>query len=188
MKMVANVIEKDKNTMIQSISIKPYGGQTPDQIFDLLLPIQCEEFGVKISREGQPDINDIPAFYQVGAGNFWVALADDQVIGTIALKDIGDRQVALRKMFVHKDYRGRDKAVAARLLESALTWAREHEVEEVYLGTTDKFLAAHRFYEKNGFAQIDPSLLPKAFPVMKIDSRFYRYRLNEAGTSLRQVV
>ena len=45
------------------------------------------------------------------------------------------------------------------------------------LGTTDAFLAAHRFYEKHGFSRIDRDALPAAFPVMAVDTRFYRLAL-----------
>ena len=77
-------------------------------------------------------------------------------------------------MFVHKDYRGA-KQTAKKLLDVLLNWSRGQGLQEIYLGTTDKFLAAHRFYEKNGFAELCKEQLPAAFPVMKVDSRFYRY-------------
>lgn len=34
-------------------------------------------------------------------------------------------------------------------------------------------LAAHRFYEKNGFRELARSELPERFPVMAVDSKFY---------------
>jgi len=160
------------------IAYQPFTDQPADAIFDLLLPIQRDEYGIAVTRQDQPDIEDIAAFYQTGLGNFWLALDRKKVIGTIALKDIGNQQVALRKMFVHKNFRGRDKGIARQLLEVALKWAKEKGVKDVYLGTTDKFLAAHRFYEKNNFHLIDKSHLPTNFPVMKVDSRFYHLRVD----------
>jgi hypothetical protein len=47
------------------------------------------------------------------------------------------------------------------------------QMRELYLGTTERFLAAHRFYEKNGFARVDPASLPKAFHRMSVDTRFH---------------
>jgi N-acetylglutamate synthase-like GNAT family acetyltransferase len=52
-------------------------------------------------------------------------------------------------------------------------WARQQGVRQIFLGTTAKFLAAHRFYEKNGFRQIEQAELPPTFPVMVVDTRFY---------------
>ena len=113
---------------------------------------------------------EYPPFYQQGAGNFWVAVLDNKVVGTVALLDLGNHQAALRKMFVHAAYRGPGHGVSARLLETLLKWARSRGVEEVYLGTTEKFLAAHRFYERNGFQQIAATELPPTFPKMAVDT------------------
>lgn len=74
--------------------------------------------------------------------------------GTVALLDIGNDQGALRKMFVKEQYRGSVQGIARRLLRVLLDWCNLNDVREIYLGTTAKFLAAHRFYEKNGFSKI----------------------------------
>ncbi|MCW8916418.1 MAG: GNAT family N-acetyltransferase [Magnetovibrio sp.] len=147
-------------------------------IADLIVPIQRDEFGIDISYEDQPDLKDIPGFYQNGIGNFWVALDDGQVVGSIALKDIGNNQAALRKMFVAPSHRGSDKGVALELLQTLLGHARMAGVKEIFLGTTAEFLAAHRFYEKHGFDMIEPEDLPSAFPRMVVDTRFYRMSIS----------
>lgn len=139
----------------------------------LIVPIQREEFGIPITWVDQPDLADIPGFYQRGAGNFWVALSDGIVVGSVALLDIGNSQAALRKMFVAPAYRGREYGTAGLLLDELLAWSGSHGLREIFLGTTAKFLAAHRFYEKNGFREIDRAALPAAFPVMKVDTKFY---------------
>ncbi|MBP6900495.1 MAG: GNAT family N-acetyltransferase [Burkholderiaceae bacterium] len=143
----------------------------------LILPIQQAEFGIPITLADQPDLADIHGCYQHGRGNFWVAEADGRIVGTIALQDIGQGQAALRKMFVAQPWRGREHGVAQRLLDTLLDWAAGHGLSHIYLGTTAQFLAAHRFYEKNGFDQIDPAELPPAFVRMAVDTRFYRLPL-----------
>lgn len=142
-------------------------------MLDLILSIQRDEYGIAITAQDQPDLSDIPAFYQSGTGDFWVAFADGGLVGTIALKDIGSGQAALRKMFVTASHRGRAAGVAQALLDRLMTEARDRGVAQIWLGTTDRFLAAHRFYEKNGFALAQPETLPASFPRMAVDSRFY---------------
>jgi N-acetylglutamate synthase-like GNAT family acetyltransferase len=61
-----------------------------------------------------------------------------------------------------------------------LAHARTPGLRAIYPGTTDKFLAAHRYYKKNGVEPIDPDSLPSRFPRMTVDSRFYRLRLGAA--------
>jgi GNAT superfamily N-acetyltransferase len=161
----------------QDITISPFAPPHHNGVATLVVGIQQGEFGFSITYEQQPDLQDVPAFFRKGAGNFWVALAGGKVVGTIGLVDIGNGQGALRKMFVDRDHRGSGAGVAKRLLDTLLTWARSHGVHEVYLGTTEKFQAAHRFYEKNGFALVAPEGLPAAFPRMNVDTRFYGIQL-----------
>jgi N-acetylglutamate synthase-like GNAT family acetyltransferase len=152
---------------------RPFDPIHAEAVPALILPIQQQEFGIPITLDAQPDLKDIPAFYQRGKGNFWVALDRGEVVGTIALLDIGNGQGALRKMFVAAAHRGPEQGVARELLETLVAWSRDRGVREVILGTTDMFAAAHRFYEKNGFGRIEPADLPAAFPVMAVDTRFY---------------
>ncbi len=150
-------------------------------VIDLILPIQRDEFGIPITVEQQPDLCSIPSFYQAGKGDFWVARIGERVIGTIGLKDIGNAQAALRKMFVSTEFRGRKFGVAAQLLDRLLAEARERGITGIFLGTTDKFLAAHRFYEKHGFSEIRKELLPSSFPLMSVDTKFYSLQLATKG-------
>ena len=163
--------------------VVPYAHEYAEGVVSVILPIQQVEFGIPITLEAQPDLSDIPGFYQTKAGNFWVAIDDDRVVGTIGLLDIGNGQGALRKMFVAASHRGSEHGVAKHLLDRLLEWASAHRIAEIFLGTTDKFLAAHRFYEKNGFVEVGKTELPVAFPVMAVDSKFYRRLLRQnAGT------
>ena len=117
---------------------------------------------------------NIPGFYQAGNGNFWLALHDGELAGSIGLKDIGNARGALRKMFVDARYRGKEYGLGQALLDTLLDWARDSQLKEILLGTTEKFLAAHRFYEKNGFIALSKNSLPEEFPVMSVDNIFYR--------------
>ncbi|MFA7069198.1 MAG: GNAT family N-acetyltransferase, partial [Acidaminococcaceae bacterium] len=83
----------------------------------------------------------------------------------------------LRKMFVKAAFRGSNYNTAKLLLTELFTWAKECGFHAVYLGTTEKFLAAHRFYEKNMFKRIGKETLPSTFPFVKIDTRFYKREL-----------
>jgi N-acetylglutamate synthase-like GNAT family acetyltransferase len=159
------------------IEIAPFQAAFEDEVVELIVGIQRGEFGIDITAEQQPDLRRIPSYYQRGDGNFWVALSGGRVVGTTALLDIGSRQCALRKMFVHAEHRGAREGTARLLLETLLSWSRERRTRDIFLGTTPKFLAAHRFYEKNGFSEIAKSALPPTFPIMEVDTRFYHLAL-----------
>ena len=158
------------------MQIALYQPQYQTAVIDLILTIQQQEYGLPITLADQSDLLDIPTVYQQGHGNFWVALDSDRVIGTIAAIDIGDRLLALRKMFVATPYRG--TGVGGQLLKTLCRWAVQRQVSEVYLGTVEVFKGAHRFYENYGFRQIDKLELPATFPVMQGDNRFYQLILS----------
>jgi N-acetylglutamate synthase-like GNAT family acetyltransferase len=161
---------------MQEIFIAPFSDADQQGVLDVILPIQQREFGIPITAADQPDLMSIPEFYQSGTGGFWVARSNGEVVGTVGLKDIGSGQTALRKMFVAAPFRGRESGVAGKLLDVLLAHARAKGVAEIFLGTTDKFLAAHRFYEKRNFRELQKAELPEAFPVMAVDSKFYVLR------------
>src|SRR5215203_4716149 len=162
---------------MNEVNIEVYKHIHKTRIADLILKIQNEEFGIPITLEQQPDLNRIPEFYQVGKGNFWVGKVGDKLVGTIALLDIGNDQTALRKMFVDKNYRGKEFCIGQKLLDNSIDWARSKSVTEIFLGTTEKFVRAQRFYEKNYFIEIPKEDLPKNFPVMEVDVKFYKFSI-----------
>jgi GNAT superfamily N-acetyltransferase len=173
-----------------SWTIAPYQPARQQGVVDLILGIQRGEFGLPITLADQPDLLDIPGFYVDGAhgpgahgpGGFWTGLDEaGRVVGSIAVLNIGPNaagqgQGALRKMFVAREHRG--SGLAAALLDTLLAWcAGPGGLGALYLGTTDRYLAAHRFYEKHGFARTTKDALPATFPVMAVDTVFYRRSL-----------
>jgi len=95
------------------------------------------------------------------------------IFGTIGLKDIGSGEAALRKMFVAAPWRGREFGVARQMLEHLIAASKARGVKRICLGTTEKLLAAHRFYEKHGFELIEQQDLPASFPLRVVDTRFF---------------
>ena len=81
------------------------------------------------------------------------------------------------RSFVQQTYRGAPHRLARRLLDRLLEHAVQRRIDEIFLGTTEKFRAAHRFYEKSGFTLVGERALPDRFPRMNVDTRFYRLRL-----------
>ncbi|TKD69975.1 GNAT family N-acetyltransferase [Pseudalkalibacillus hwajinpoensis] len=166
--------------MNSNFSIEEYSEEYQEQVSKLIIHIQQDEYNIQITKEAQPDLLKIPSFYQVGKGNFWLAKLGGKVIGTISLLDIDNNQVALRKMFVDRSYRGPEFQVAKMLLNKAIDWANDKSLQAIYLGTTPQFRAAHRFYEKNGFIELEREELPSNFPIMKVDKKFYKFTLKKA--------
>jgi len=157
-----------------TITVRPYKSGDEQAIGALITSIQRDEFEIPLTLAEQPDLADIDGFYGQGSSGFWIAENAGSLVGCIGLLDITNKQAALRKMFVQKNYRGSDFGVAKSLLDALLAACKERAIGEIYLGTTADFLAAHRFYEKNGFRRFSNTDLPPRFPIMAVDNRFYQ--------------
>ena len=167
-----------QSTVKSKIDIVQFSKVHQESVEKLVLPIQQIEFAVPITREEQPDLTDIQGTFFCGGGGFWVALSCDEVVGTIGIVDIGNSEVALKKMFVRADFRGKEYGVSAQLMDRVKQHCRENGIERIYLGTTSQMAAAHKFYEKNGFIETDRTKLPSSFPVVHVDTKFYRCELS----------
>ncbi len=86
------------------MEIKTYSGGYKDEIISLILGIQNDEAGINLSLQEQPDLLDISQSYQQNGGEFWVALTDGKVIGTIGLMKKEQRCAVLKKFFVKKSF------------------------------------------------------------------------------------
>ena len=160
---------------MSQVSINFYTNIYKDDVVNLIINIQRNEFLTPIELDNQPDLKEIDKTYQINKGNFWIAADVEKLVGTIGLIDIGNSQGALRKMFVAKEYRGKEFGVGQALLNNLIDWAKNKNIGELLLGTTEKFIGAQRFYEKNGFIEIQKKHLPEEFPIMDVDVKFYRF-------------
>jgi GNAT superfamily N-acetyltransferase len=163
--------------MLKQLITTPLFNDSSEQILSLILPIQQIEFNVPITREAQPDLADIEASYHQTGGGFWGAKIDGELVGTIALLAIGHQAGAVRKMFVKKEYRGKDLGIAQLLLSTLLAECRAKGITDVYLSTVDVLKAAQRFYERNGFERQHSEQIPSYFPRMAVDNVYYHLHL-----------
>jgi N-acetylglutamate synthase-like GNAT family acetyltransferase len=158
--------------------ITPLNNTYCQQIIDIILPIQQMEFNLPVTLKHQPDLLDIETNYHQTGGNFWGAKINGQLVGTIGLIVTDGKIGTVRKMFVRKEYRGKEFSIAQALLNKLIDHCKQNQIANVYLGTVEALKAAHRFYERNGFTRLDKSKLPASFPLMLTDTIFYQLHLN----------
>ncbi|MFB6457220.1 GNAT family N-acetyltransferase [Chitinophaga sp. Hz27] len=163
--------------MLPKISIAKLHDDSSQEVIDIILPIQTKEFGVNVTLADQPDLSNIDNFYHGSGGGFWGIYVGETLAGTIALINIGHHAGAIRKMFVKKEYRGKEYGLAQQLLEHLIAYCKVHGITDLYLGTVDILHAAMRFYERNQFKIIAKVDLPSYFPLMNADNVFYHLAL-----------
>jgi GNAT superfamily N-acetyltransferase len=106
------------------------------------------EFGFEVDPAFDSDLDDPAGSYAV----LWIAEQDGGVIGSAALRDLGDGAVELKRMYLRPEARG--QGLGKALLGCALAWAREHGMRAVRLDTSELMLAAQRLYEAHGFRRV----------------------------------
>ena len=80
---------------------------------------------------------------------FWCLLDGDCVIGTVAVKKLGDKACELKGLYVYERFHGR--GLGFRLAETAVNFAMDGGFEKMYLDTMSKHEKAVRLYERMGF-------------------------------------
>jgi molybdenum cofactor guanylyltransferase len=143
---LANVNEPSDLAALE-LSIVPFHPEHADG-FRALVIDTLAEFGFSVDCELDPDLSDPAGAYEA----VWVAIAANRVVGSVALRRLGTREVELKRMYLRPELRGRGGG--KRLLELALLWAREHQIRTIRLDTTEQMAAARHLYEAHGFVRV----------------------------------
>lgn len=153
------------------------------QIVNMISDIQKNEFSIPITKETNSGVLKAEEeFYYNNSYNFWYAINNEgKILGSIGLKKISGHYGEIKKFFVIKEYRG--KGVAQKLMDTLLKAALKHKFEFLFLGTVNKFHAAHKFYSKSGFTLIRQKDLPNEFEVNPLDNLFFRREIGKNGSS-----
>ena len=129
------------------MSIVPFEPRHADG-FRSLVNDTLLEFGFENDPEFDRDLDDPAGTYVA----LWVAVEDGAVAGSVALRELGESAVELKRMYLRPDLRGR--GLGKQLLELALDWARTHDMQLVRLDTSERMVAAQRLYEAYGFERV----------------------------------
>ena len=116
--------------------------------FRALVSETLREFGFEPDPKLDADLDDPTAAYTA----LWIAVDGDTVVGSVALRELGDNAVELKRMYLRPDQRGR--GLGKRLLGVALDWARANGMRSVRLDTSERMVVAQRLYEANGFRRV----------------------------------
>ncbi len=120
--------------------------QARDLVFGALV-----EYGLKPDPDGiDTDLKNIEQSYFSRGGRFCVLEdADGRIIATCALYPMGEATCELRKMYIRPEHRGR--GYGKRLLEAALSHARQMDFRTMTLETATVLKEAVCLYKSYGF-------------------------------------
>jgi len=123
----------------------------------LQLPITIEEFEEELNKTNEyEDLDNVQSIYCDNKGVFYIALDNNKVIGSGAIKKLDDETCELKRMWFLKQYRGKGfgLAMANKLFEFAKNQGYKKIRLDVYF--PDLQQQAVTFYKKLGFYEIKP--------------------------------
>ena len=82
---------------------------------------------------------------------FWCLFDDDKLIGTAAVKKLGDTECELKGLYLYEKYHGQKQGY--RLAKIAVDFAKNSGFHEIKLDTMSIYDKAIRLYEKLGFVR-----------------------------------
>ncbi len=117
-----------------------------------LVSTVLQEYGLKHEPCGtDTDLGDLEFHYARRGGRFDVLENDSrEIVGCIGLYPVDTHSVELRKMYLRKDVRG--KGLGKKLLDHAVSSAKEMGFKRVTLETSTVLKEAIKLYTKYGFA------------------------------------
>jgi putative acetyltransferase len=155
-----------------SIAIRDARDEDAEALIGLIGPIWLSYPGIVFDVDAEvPELHAIASAFGAKAGHFWVAERAGCVVGSAGVAPAADPSSAeVHKLYVSPDLRR--AGLASRLLQRVKVEARHTGARFLELWTDSRFIEAHAFYERHGFAR-----LPE---VRRLDdlsrSTEYRYR------------
>jgi len=142
------------------MKITVFDNKYTQEIIDLVLSTQNDGTRPVIGLDTQSDLLNIQSQYIDRGGNFWVAIENDRVVGTIAFYPFSNKIGVLKKFFVDKKFRGYPNYLGQKLYETLVEYAKLNNFKTIMLDTPNNTERAHKFYIKAGFKQISYENLP----------------------------
>lgn len=102
-------------------------------VIDVILPIQLSESDIPITFKDRPDLLDNLSILLTRSREFLDRICERYGHCSIALRNIDDAQVVLRKLFVRSQCRKSRHQVGARLLRMLRAWCQDTQTCKVFL-------------------------------------------------------
>ena len=102
----------------------------------------------------EDELNGFPEKYKEPEGSFIIAKENENVIGCVGIRNIGNKICEMKRLFVNKNYKGLGigKKLVGKIIDDAVI--KNYEI--MRLDTLNTMEAALDIYFKNGFYVIEP--------------------------------
>ncbi|TGC09766.1 GNAT family N-acetyltransferase [Methanolobus halotolerans] len=129
------------------MNIIPFSSEYSSRAKSFVIDVLAGE-GFAYDPQKDPDLDDIEGNYIRKGGIFFISLANGEVVGTSAVRDMGSGACEIKRLYVRKECRGRGLGLA--LFRTALDFAEKHH-SKIKLKTDPSLRKAISIYLGHGF-------------------------------------
>ena len=111
--------------------------------------------GVDLCFQGfQQELDGLPGDYAPPDGQLLLAIEDDQAVGCVAMRKLGDGICEMKRLYVRPGHRG--KGLGRKLAEAIIQEARGTGYQKMRLDSLTSLKEAAGLYRSLGFIEISP--------------------------------
>jgi ribosomal protein S18 acetylase RimI-like enzyme len=100
------------------------------------------------------EMDDFPGQYDMPKGRLYLAMDENQPVGCVALRDLGDGICEMKRLYVRPNSRG--KNIGKLLAKTVIDAAMELGYDRMRLDTIPSMRQANVLYKNLGFKEIAP--------------------------------
>lgn len=135
---------------IDQMNIRPATDSDAPQIIKLIGEVWAEYDCVLDTSVEEQYLLTPAEYFHAHRGEFWVVEENEKIVATGAVQ-MHDATAELKSLYVHRDFRRH--GLGQTLTEMAMDFARDKGATEMIMWSDTRFEAAHRLYERLGFAR-----------------------------------
>ncbi len=99
------------------------------------------------------ELKNLPGDYRPPTGRLYLAVENDEIAGSVALRELGDGVCEMKRLYVRPAFRGR--GLGKDLANAVIRSARKFGYPVMKLDTLPSMAAAIGLYESFGFVETD---------------------------------
>jgi putative acetyltransferase len=115
----------------------------------------ADYLGVDLCFQGfQQELDELPGAYAPPDGRLLLAVEDDQSVGCVTIRKLGEGICEMKRLYVQPEHRG--KGLGRRLAEAIIQEARAIGYRKMRLDSLTSLKEAAGLYRSLGFTEIPP--------------------------------
>ncbi|OGG26334.1 hypothetical protein A2960_05555 [Candidatus Gottesmanbacteria bacterium RIFCSPLOWO2_01_FULL_39_12b] len=128
--------------------LREFGKSDQPKVKEFILGV-LREFGFDHNLDLDFNLENPDKYYKNVGGIFYLLENNGEIIGTIAVKNIGNKKAEIKRLYINKDYRG--QGLGLKLFDRALQFSKDSGFQSAKLDTWVRFKTAFSLYKKRGF-------------------------------------